>query len=79
MRLAIGSLALRQPASHVTPYLTISAGVVTAEGWTSPEELLAAADQALYTAKRSGRDRVVVGSCAAMHQKEDDPAVANRS
>ena len=79
MRLAIESLALRQPASQVTPYLTISAGIVTAEGWTNPEELIAAADQALYTAKRSGRNRVVASPCAGIHRIADDPAVVNHS
>jgi diguanylate cyclase (GGDEF)-like protein len=79
MRLAIESLALQQPASQVTPYLTISAGVVTAEGWTSPEELIAAADQALYSAKRSGRNRVVVAPFVGIHQNEDDPAPVNPS
>ena len=79
MRLAIESLALQQPASKVLPYLTISAGVVTAQGWTNPEELIAAADLALYAAKRSGRNRVVAAPFAGIHQNEEDPAAVNPS
>jgi diguanylate cyclase (GGDEF)-like protein len=41
--------------------VTFSAGVATSDGRTAPRALVDAADQALYTAKASGRDRVVVG------------------
>jgi diguanylate cyclase (GGDEF)-like protein len=37
-----------------------SAGVVTADGLVSADELMRKADQALYVAKRSGRDRTVL-------------------
>jgi diguanylate cyclase (GGDEF)-like protein len=53
--------------------VTISVGVaVFPEHGTSPKELMAAADAALYEAKRGGRDKVVVASApvvdeAAMH------------
>jgi diguanylate cyclase (GGDEF)-like protein len=40
--------------------LTISAGVAAADGPLDPRGLLAAADDALYAAKRTGRDRTVV-------------------
>ena len=39
--------------------MTISAGVATLRGDQSPEQLLRAADWALYEAKRRGRDQVV--------------------
>ena len=43
--------------------ITISVGVaVFSENGSSPKELMAAADVALYEAKRGGRDRVVVAS-----------------
>jgi diguanylate cyclase (GGDEF)-like protein/PAS domain S-box-containing protein len=41
--------------------VTFSAGVATSDGRTAPRALVDAADQALYTAKANGRDRVVVG------------------
>jgi diguanylate cyclase (GGDEF)-like protein len=40
--------------------LTLSAGVATAAGPSDARALLAAADRALYDAKRAGRDRTVV-------------------
>lgn len=69
IRLAIASLHLPHPASPVAPFLTVSVGVATAtrEWNSSPEQLIAAADQALYGAKRSGRNRVNVA------QREDAP------
>src|SRR6185312_14293264 len=39
--------------------VTLSAGLVTLDGGTSPDELLSQADRALYAAKAAGRDRVV--------------------
>jgi len=49
--------------------VTISVGVAAfpAHG-TSPKELMAAADAALYEAKRGGRDKVVVASAPAMDE-----------
>jgi diguanylate cyclase (GGDEF)-like protein/PAS domain S-box-containing protein len=49
--------------------LTISVGVATfPEHGTSPKELMAAADAALYEAKRGGRDQVVVASLKTVEE-----------
>ena len=46
------------------PLTTLSAGYAAVTGDCWPEEVLAAADAALYQAKRGGRDRAVRGGCA---------------
>jgi diguanylate cyclase (GGDEF)-like protein len=62
VRLAIANLKLPHPASTVIPYLTVSVGVATAthDYFCTPESLTAAADQALYAAKKAGRNQVCV-------------------
>lgn len=62
VRLAIAGLDLRHRASPVAPVLTVSVGVATPtpEWCSTPDELLAAADRALYRANRNGRNRVEV-------------------
>lgn len=64
VRQAIAGLNLPHPASPVAPYLTVSVGVATAtrESYCTREALLAAADRALYAAKRAGRNRVCVSN-----------------
>jgi diguanylate cyclase (GGDEF)-like protein/PAS domain S-box-containing protein len=64
LRLAVAALGVAHAASDTAPCVTISVGVVTA--WpavvTSPAEIIALADEALYTAKREGRNRTAVAA-----------------
>jgi diguanylate cyclase (GGDEF)-like protein len=51
--------------------ITISIGVASfPQNGTSPKELMAAADAALYEAKRGGRDRVAVASAVGVEEVE---------
>ena len=49
------------PAGETSLHISVSIGIVEAEPYSTPDSLYAAADTALYMAKRSGRDRVCVG------------------
>lgn len=60
LRLAVAEEALAHPASPLAPHVTVSVGVAamvpSLQG--SPEQLVAAADRAMYDAKTGGRNRV---------------------
>lgn len=63
IRARVESLGIPHPASGVAPVVTVSAGVaaiVPDEG--APDRLTAAADSALYEAKRRGRNRSVLAA-----------------
>jgi diguanylate cyclase (GGDEF)-like protein len=77
VRLAIAGLRLRHPASPVAPVLTVSVGVATAtrEWYSTPDELIAAADHALYQSKRKGRNRVEAAERPDVPQGVENAAV----
>jgi len=60
IRRGIEALAIPHSGSSAAAYVTASLGVVTAEcvSGVSPEEILAQADELLYQAKASGRNRI---------------------
>lgn len=51
---------VNRESGEALPMLTFSAGVADVMAYASPAEALAAADAALYSAKASGRNRVIV-------------------
>lgn len=60
IRKAVEQLAIPHSASNTAEYVTVSLGVVTVytTGLTSPEQVVALADKALYCAKKGGRNRI---------------------
>jgi diguanylate cyclase (GGDEF)-like protein len=81
LRLAVASLQLPHPVSPNDGILTISVGVATAsrEWLKTPEDLVAAADAALYAAKRNGRNRVEVARRNAASSELTNTEVSSRS
>jgi diguanylate cyclase (GGDEF)-like protein len=65
-REAVLALRIPNPASDTSPFVTISVGVAEVSARdgaeTSPLALIAASDQALFTAKAQGRNRVIPAS-----------------
>lgn len=62
VRRAVMALRIEHPKSSVDQWVTVSIGVATLQSnlpQTSPQTLVAMADEALYQAKNDGRNRVV--------------------
>ncbi|MBS1270820.1 MAG: Phytochrome-like protein cph2 [Gammaproteobacteria bacterium] len=68
----VGELAIRHEASSVSRHVTVSVGVAAAvpERLSDRHEMVNAADEALYAAKRQGRNRAVVFDSSA---RNDEP------
>lgn len=66
VREEIEALAIPSGAGAVAPVVTVSAGVAEMQPWAhvSSSALIEAADQALYRAKREGRNRVLQAAIA---------------
>jgi diguanylate cyclase (GGDEF)-like protein len=60
---SVENMNIPHPKNEHSKYLTISAGMahIVPDDTNSSAQLLDSADKALYTAKKSGRNRVVVG------------------
>lgn len=72
LRREVESLAIETPSG--TCRVTISVGVASrVPGMSSPEQLLKAADEAMYFAKRTGRNRTVSAGDRPAAQSSDSP------
>lgn len=75
LRAAIAELDIPHPTSSASPRVTASIGVAAwvPEQSQTPDDLVRAADKALYVAKRSGRNRVEVAPRRARSAASDLP------
>jgi diguanylate cyclase (GGDEF)-like protein len=65
-RAEIHSMQLAHPDSPIAPHVTVSIGMATGRSDTQWQDVVKHADEALYEAKRLGRDRLVVWGEAGM-------------
>lgn len=68
IRQAVRNLEIPHAKSGVCNYVTVSLGVVSTvpNSEMSPQDLINAADKALYIAKQEGRDRVRAVCCSPL-------------
>jgi diguanylate cyclase (GGDEF)-like protein len=69
MREEVAALKIPHSASEISNFITVSMGVATVppdSGKTSSEDLLKAADRALYQSKKNGRNRVTAEKVTAI-------------
>jgi diguanylate cyclase (GGDEF)-like protein len=66
--------ALREQGNGATPPFTASFGISWTDGHTTFDELLRAADRALYRSKHNGRDRITLAD-----QQDNDPVALSMS
>lgn len=73
IRHAVEALGIPHEGNSASPSATISLGVVTRckPDLVSPEQLLGLADEALYRAKRSGRNQVAVSLAGPLSEAEE--------
>lgn len=64
LRAAVEAMSFSPDGGATAHPITISLGVATRAAGASPEQLIAAADEALYVAKRGGRNRVETAAAA---------------
>ena len=64
IRKAVESLAIPHSASSISEFVTISLGVVTVDSTRleNPEQIVDLADEAMYSAKKAGRNRISVST-----------------
>lgn len=65
MQLHLELYRIAHPQSPVSPYVTLSIGIASTipQLHSSPDFLIAIADQSLYAAKEQGRNRIVLKTC----------------